>query len=400
MAYPPRDGLRDRIRCKKITVRQLEKLPSAPCGAAGPGSVVPISRIRALAHSRNPCAAPDDIALIVACLGSDCLGYYGLLPGYLLHNNRFRKVYWSSTFYVAEHARGMGIGQELVRSVIALDRDILVCGVSPRARPILRISGYREIEVKTHCQLRLDRLITRPPVSGRQNGTSGSEPDMVVESQEQLNHDSSYRDGKELLYERTMAEIPRHAGNIECTMVDRLEALPESGEKGQPRFYRGAEVINWMLQYRWMYSREEMAETLPGDEVSRYYFSAVKDIHRYFCFTLHHPGGSDCLGFLVFSASRRRGTTVLKILDHAFNCENAAWSACRRILLSAQKYLADRIDIPVDLIEYFESLKHFSPLIKKQVRTVFYHPKTDRSVLKNRMEQIHFNYCDGDGPFT
>ena len=391
--------MKRQITVKIITVRDLLKFADTAARPVHDNAVAPISRIRALAHTKNPCASADDAALLVAFHKNRCIGYYGVFRGNLFHDGSFSKVYWSSTFYVAAPYRGQGVGQKLVQNIIALDQDVLVCGVSPKAKDLLRICGYRETLAETHWQMRLDRINNVLP---KPNISNGLPPFRQIHAETRLKEEREYQhcqDQKRYFYQKVYANLEKPSRNIRSQETGLVGDVSFPEKQDRPCFYRGADVINWMLKYKWMYSRDEINDTVPDEEVTAYYFTTVKDIHKYFSFEFRSDSLNLSPGLLVFSVSRRRGTTTLKILDHAFACRETAWSACRLILHYAQEFLADRIDIPIDLVPYYASQELLAPLLKRKVRTIFYHPKKESSVLEKHIDRITFAYCDGDVPF-
>ncbi len=66
----------------------------------------------------------------------------------------------------------------------------------------------------------------------------------------------------------------------------------------------------------------------------------------------------------------------------------------------AAHHLADRIDIPLEFQNYFESKFLHKHLLKKKKRSYVYHPKTATSPLAACADNIDLNYCDGDTAFT
>ena len=77
----------------------------------------PISLIRAFAQAKNPLGDPEDAALVVAYDAGRCVGYHGLLPGFLYDGSAFSKVYWLVTFFVNPSYRGKGLGKQLVEEI-------------------------------------------------------------------------------------------------------------------------------------------------------------------------------------------------------------------------------------------------------------------------------------------
>ena len=75
---------------------------------------IPISRHRAISHSRNPRARAEDILLLAAYEGEVLMGYLGLLPDNLNAGEKNYHFAWMSTIWVNPAARGKGVARSLL----------------------------------------------------------------------------------------------------------------------------------------------------------------------------------------------------------------------------------------------------------------------------------------------
>ena len=162
-----------------------------------------------------------------------------------------------------------------------------------------------------------------------------------------------------------------------------------------PRFFRGIEAINWMLKYRWLVSAaHEKAEAEP------YYFSLVSELFDYVALEINSADSQEFRGFLILSVLAKKGRTWVKILDYAFNDPSDGDLAAYYALIYAQKFSADRLEFPAELLNYFEQNPLLQPLIKEQQRRYLFYPKRQESALEDCVGRIKLNYCDADTTFT
>jgi hypothetical protein len=66
---------------------------------------LPISKHRALSHTKNPDAHENDELLWAAWQNEQLTGYVGVLPGFINVNRERKKIFWLSCFWVDEHFR-------------------------------------------------------------------------------------------------------------------------------------------------------------------------------------------------------------------------------------------------------------------------------------------------------
>ena len=93
------------IRIRKIPIKELGRFAERYFSGGTAGRVVPLSRLRAAAHAANCWADDDDIGLVVAMCGDECIGYLGLMPGMLKVNGDLFKIHWYTTWFVGPAAR-------------------------------------------------------------------------------------------------------------------------------------------------------------------------------------------------------------------------------------------------------------------------------------------------------
>ena len=103
----------DKISIEKIKCKEIYNFARNALGQPSYQAAAPISLRRALSQSNNPYSRPDDTALLVALQDGRCVGYQGILPGLLCHNGEFKRVHWSTAFFVSADYRGKGVAGHL-----------------------------------------------------------------------------------------------------------------------------------------------------------------------------------------------------------------------------------------------------------------------------------------------
>jgi GNAT superfamily N-acetyltransferase len=100
-----------------ITIKELPDYLKTP--AFQKGTVIPISRKRAMSHAKNPRAMPEDVALILIKENDQLLGYIGLLPDIIFLQNQATHFAWMSCIWVNPEARGKGVASQLLREAFS-----------------------------------------------------------------------------------------------------------------------------------------------------------------------------------------------------------------------------------------------------------------------------------------
>jgi GNAT superfamily N-acetyltransferase len=388
----------NQIKIQKITLKALAAwaadIPNQPAYK----NVVPISLIRAVSQSKNPYARQEDVVLLVAFRGDQCVGYHGLLPALFKHEDNFARVHWATTFFVAPDFRGQGIGKYLLKEIKNSKIDFSVCQMTESAQRTYRSAGFKDLGQLSYFQLRVDRLNFLPRFFDATAGRLRKKSPRLPSSQAgftRLLQRPIYRLTKRLFYHRVARSSDRqHRRKFKWKIVDRIDQSLVAKSDRQPAgasFFRGIEAINWMLRHPWVVSGNERKAGL-----TRYYFSDVRDIFRYVAIEIHSEQKGGPQGFLVLSISHKKEKTRVKILDFFLNNSADGEIAADLALKQAGVYLADRIEYPCNLANYFNRRAEFKKLIKKQNRLYLFYPRSKHSPLAVCRGKIAFDYCDGD----
>ncbi|MFO7708565.1 MAG: GNAT family N-acetyltransferase [Desulfobacterales bacterium] len=347
------------LRIERVRIRDLvafaREIPSDPAYA----DTAPTCLLRAASQAVNPHADPDDAALLVAYHAGRCVGYHGLLPGVLRAAGGRSKVSWLVTFYVAPAFRGRGVGPRLVREALGLGVDLVTTGITRAAERAYRAAGFKEL------------------------GELGYRRFSV----------QSYpRPARWLIYTLVCG---RNRGRWPVRPVAALPAGARRGrEDGAPRFPRGVDTVNWMLAHPWVVSRSTAAQGAPA-----YYFSSVRDLFRFEAYEVG-AAADPTRGAFVVSVSRRKGGTVVKLLDGFFPEPTDPSVAGVIALRRGRDLLAHRIDFPMSQEGVLNGSRLLRRLARRKSRLTLYHPREPASPLACCPGRISLDYCDGDTAFT
>ncbi len=359
------------VSIKEIKLKDLDSFARALFASPDPADIIPISPQRIVAHAHNPCAQPEDIVLLVAYNRNKCIGYHGLLPGWLKHDGRLSRVYWATTFYVAEEFRGQGIGKLLIEKIKALNIDFAVTGMTLAAEKAYLNAGLKPLGPIEFYRLHFEKFYRVKFL---------------------------YRMSKRFLYHQWLGRQTGDLQEFHYQPVNHISTALKNNKACRDDcavFHRDIELINWMLSYPWVVSKNEATA-----ENKNYHFAGVREVFEYIALQVYSKRDGDPKGFFVLSLSRKKNKTVIKILDYYVPDSNGLGSVCRMALKYAEQYLADRIEIPRELQNHFQGPFFKKYFFKKKKRSYVYHPGSSTSPLASFADRISLNYCDGDTAFT
>jgi len=360
-----------KIRIEEIKLKDLKDFTKPLFNRSEAENILPISPQRVLAHAHNPSARPDDIVLLVAFIGTECIGYHGLLPGLLNHDDKASRVFWATTFYVSEAHRGQGIGKLLVEKIKALNVDFVVTGMTRAAEKTYLQSGLKTLGPMVFFQLQI---------------------------KQRVGFKAFHRIQKSFLYRRWLHGQVEDFQEFRYNRIDQINRelkRSKTSAREAPTFYRDSEMVNWMLKYPWVLSRD--TTTVPKEN---YHFAGVRDIFKYIALEIYSKRDNSYKGFLVFSISHKKEKTILKILDYHLSNSSDKKIFYGLSLRFAAHYLADRMDIPLEFQNSWGTKFLQKFLIKKKKRSYVYHPASPASPLASLADNIDLNFCDGDTAFT
>jgi GNAT superfamily N-acetyltransferase len=386
----------EKIDIKLVHLKDLYQFAKNFIDSRSFDGVIPMTLSRAKAQAKNPYSQPDDVVLFVAYKNSQAIGYIGRFPGILSFEKKHYRMFWGSTFYLKEKYRGKGIGEKLLNKMMSLNQDFAVTRITPQADKVLNRYGLKTLGSLTYFQLRVervhyfDKLFTS--LKKTSIGKNAGSRNLAKKFEESI-----YKLEKRLFYEATSGFINKMSYHYKYLTTNKLKESDFFLEQHlhQPFFYRGPELINWMLQEKWVLSQGDKIH-----EVSGYHFSGVRKFFNYIALKLYYKNLQNYNGFIILCVSSYKSKTVLRVLDHLFKSSDVISGACAAVLKYAKKYQADRIEFSDKMGEYLKNQIYFKRFLKKQNRIYRYFPAHENSPLERAKEMIQFDYCDGDIAFT
>lgn len=361
----------------------------------------PIPLIRALAQSKNPYGRPDDVVLLVAYCGDQCVGYQGLLPGLLKTDVQTSKVYWGMAWYVIPEFRRQGIGNRLLEEIKSTKIDYITPQMTASAESVFRRAGYKDLGRLIYFQLRMDRLNFSVRFFDRIItflSKKTTYPKVISSSLSRLNR-LIYSFTKRVLYQIAWRNSHRRQKpSLQWKVIDQIDEStggPLNRQVQRPSFFRGVEVVNWMLKHPWLVSKSEKKT-----DGANFYFSITREMFTYVAIEINSSDRARPKSFLVLSVSKKKKKTRVKILDFYLHNPEDRETAAYLALRYAKDVLADRIDFPASLENYFKQMTGFKKLLKKQSHLFMFYPASSHSPLAVNKGKIALNYCDGDTAFT
>ena len=349
----------DQIEIKKIKIKHLEEFARRSLNDPAFKEVAPISIIRAKSQAKNPQGEPDDIALLLALHKNRCVGYHGILPGFLKSKDHVSKIYWLVTFYLHAGSRGKGYGKQLVREIQKTNVDLVTTGITEAAAGVYRSAGFQQLAELPYMRLHPENRKTLN--------------DIVEKLKPRKN------EFKSRLVNQLAEDIPT------------AKSRPDSSVS----FQRDIKTINWMIQNPWVVSKPDAKE-----DVKQYYFSRVRDLFKFKSFEIYAADGKTPKGYLVLSVSSKKSRTTIKVLDYFFFDPEDIYIAGYFAARYGRDYDADRLEFSAELANFFGSRTDLVPMLKKKKRLYLFYPNNRKSPLSELAGKIKLSYCDSDTAFT
>lgn len=391
------------VAIEKILVKDLYEFACQTLRQASDGDVIPITRERAFAQSKNPYADENDVGLLVAYHKGKLVGYGALLPGKLRGRDGLTKVYYGSTSYVVPEYRKKLVAFAIMQEILSLPYDYAATGFNEHGKSPCEAFRLPTLGPLEYYTLNLTKLRNFSPVSlpvrvlrkGLRKATrAGSRMgDGAIRASDRLCLPML----KSLFYRLALRSQAKLLGRVrweETREFGDQEARLIAGRRAGSAFYRGLECINWMLRNKWI-----LEPAAAGGRCLRYEFSHVRELFRYIPLRVYSSAGGDYVGFLTLSISTHKEATSLKVLD--FGCTDALEleQVAGITMRFAAAGRADRIIMPSELADSTRSRFPAKLFCCRQTRGYYCRPYHAQGPLARALSEIELNYCDGDCAF-
>jgi hypothetical protein len=159
--------------------------------------------------------------------------------------------------------------------------------------------------------------------------------------------------------------------------------------------FRGAEIVNWMLQYPWV-----LPTGASNTEQMDYFFTDVRDGYRNIALELSIGSERDYRGYVVISASTYREKMGLKVLDTSLKDRSDERFVLPLVFRYARELNAEMIDCSTRQADAMQSRFLNWALLHRKQRIYQCFPANPESPLARAWPEIEFQYCDGDMAFS
>ncbi len=378
------------IRIQSIQVQDIHRFAQEYSASLSPGDIAPVSLFRSLAWTKNPCALPNDICLLVAFVKEKCVGYLGLLPAEIIIDNRIDRVFWFSTFYVPPEYRSSGVGALLMMRAMSLRISLAVSNYSPQAALLYEKFKFHKVEQLRYFEFDLQQA--NLPIRTLRKGLRLINTDLA--------NYFEHKGGVGLLPVRMMLYRFLLSGwnsryqHYKTLQADQLnDQLFDSLQNAAQsvRFYRGNDVINWMLSNQWVTTHH--SESTPN-----HYFCDYREHFEYRLITFENSAAGS-KGFVIFWLTRDRGRSNVHVLDHYLSDKDDYSFLVGLTIEIAHAFAADRICLPANFAEVIQHSQLLRKMFKERSRVYSLHFVPD-SPAATAVNRLYLDYCDGDVVFA
>ena len=378
------------IRIQSIQVQDIHRFAQEYSASLSPGDIAPVSLFRSLAWTKNPCALPNDIGLLVAFSKEKCVGYLGLLPAEIKIDDKIDRVFWFSTFYVPSEFRSTGVGALLMMRAMSLRVNLAVTNYSAQAAQLYEKLNFHKVKPLRYFEFDLQQ--SNVPIRVLRKGLRLIKADLANDLEDKGG--VGLLPVRAVLYRFLLSGWKSRYKHYITKRVDQLDdqlfGLVQN--KLQPvQFYRDNGVINWMLSSHWVTTQR--SESTPN-----HYFSDYREHFEYRLITFENSINGTT-GFVIFWLTRNRGCSTIHVLDHYLNEEDDYNFLVGLSIEVAHSFAADRICLPECFAEAIQNSQLLRLMFKQQSRAYSLHFVPESSAA-DAMNRLHLDYCDGDVVFA
>lgn len=391
------NGTAGRVSVERIRVGDLPALAPRATEDQEPGTLVPITRERALAQAANPAATGSDIGLVLARLEGKPIGYLGLVPVGTTGPAGHGRASFLSTYYVAPEHRNTGAGTLLMLEALALGVDLFVAGFADVTRKVCLALGFREVgPVETLC-LRLDAGTGLPILLERaRDRWRGGPAARALALSRKLSRATVEPVLRRALVGTLHAGLGVTGRPVSFVPVERVAtpagARPLTTPEAGTRFVRGDAIVNWMIQHLWLSE---------GDRpVTGYAFTSCRRRFRFLPFALREGGSGSDLGYVVLRLSDDGRSTDLSVLDAVYTEPDLAAHAIVLALREARRHGVDRIVCGTEYTAVLQRSRLLRLLTRRETRGTLYRSAGARAGGGAPASRILPGFCDGDAPYV
>lgn len=291
------------LSIKNITLRELDVFINSD--ELETLDFLPISRIRALSHQKNPRAEQDNCCLFLAYDGQKLIGYLGAITDWMFDGDNRHKVFWLSCMWVLPEYRRHGIALKLLQhSMDVFEGNVLITNFIPRSKAAFDktslFEDYATLQgLRGYVRFDMAQILSRRNIFFRKISPILQLSDFILNLPVWLK-----------------LKINQANFYTPCTF-DEIEEFDERLRKfidenvSESTFRRGTEEFEWMKNYPWVKKVKKLSK-----EASKYYFSQEGQDFRQWFLKVEDRG--NIVGFLLLTLYRGELKTPYLIYDEKY----------------------------------------------------------------------------------
>jgi GNAT superfamily N-acetyltransferase len=248
--------------------------------------VVPVSPHRALSHTRNPNAQPDDLALVLIYAAGTLQAYLGVLPDLIYPAGKPERAGWLSCMWVSPALRGKGIAKQLINTVFEYwNHRILVTEFTPEAKGLYdRTQQFNDLlqpeGIRGYLRPDFSRLLSSKSEKWARLKPLLSIADALLRPVNRL---------RLLFYQYHLPPL------LYTNEIDAETAAFIETHQQHAFLRRGKAGLDWMLKNPWV-----LSAPAPDHIAAKYHFTATAKHFAYFAIKICNNAG-ELTGFLLLS---------------------------------------------------------------------------------------------------
>lgn len=390
----------NKITIKIVSVKELTSFAQEVLLDAEKYLIQPIDQIRALAHSKNPHADPDDIGLVVAYDKDRCIGYTGVITSTLRYQKKSYKIYAHTTFYVDPSFRtqnqGKTIGEMMIECILSTGNGLITTGLSNAAEKFFKrnVKNFVALEPLQYCVLPLRKC--QPCATFYQKIRTKLKLRFISSVLKKLSTIGQYFIDQ-IIWFFIIAIIPKKFKNdsFKFKEIDRFQPLSEYEQRQENinslYLLRNHDTINWMLNYLWLIISPE---NLP----SNYFFEVKRESFYFKAYEIQKMPGHQSIGYFTLSLSTKNQVKTLKLLDSNIYNEEYSFVILIFLLRNAFNWKVNYLYLPFKYYEILKSLPRLKNLVHLEKRGYFI--SLPKALSATNPFLFKTDFCDCDRSFT
>jgi hypothetical protein len=295
----------------------------------------------------------------------------------------------------------MGVGSKLMEEALTLNKDFLIVG-SIHARRVCQKNGFWERDPLIYFWIDLSGMVHLNPLTGmfrlyrKVNHIFINNKQILISNSATKWIDKQLSPWmKQFFYPLLSRKVAKSFNNFRFAEVDKIRTDQARGQyTPDVELYRGAEAVNWMLEFPWVVETGQS----PSEHLD-YFFSDTRLFYRYFALEIFDNTNA-YKGFVVFSISQKEGSFILKTLDFQLKDSSQHPWILALAVHYGKKFEVDTIELPSEVASHLQTSLLGKILLQEKKRIYQCHPESNDSPLAGAWDDINLHLYDGDMAFS